>query len=236
MKCAFFILFLGFTISAFSQKEAKNLSFGFKSGVTYSSISDLSKVIVSESYYTGYSFNNKGKWGYTGGIFLNNKFEETISAIYTELSYAQLGNVLHYSDVKGLNYDITMKYQYVNWELLYKAYIYKGLHIGFGPRMGFNLSPSALFYKSNKEDLYGPDIRIQQQMRDVLKGRTNFAFGITTGWEFEGGFSFDFRYYYGLSDVVETEVNNFKFIENKNNNSYLQFTIGYAIPYTFNFF
>jgi hypothetical protein len=234
-----FLILLYFSTNAqpsLKKKETKNLQFGFKAGAVYSKITDLSKVLVSESYYTGYTFENKNTWGFTGGIFLNYKFEETISALYSELSYSRLGNLLQYSDIYDLNYDFIIEYDYVNLELLYKAYIFDGLHLGVGPRIGFNLSPGALFYFSNGEDIYGPDIRIQQQMRDVLKGRTNFSLGITAGYEFSNGISIDVRYYYGISDVMETEVNNFHFIENKNSSRYLQFTLGYAIPYDFKFF
>jgi hypothetical protein len=217
-------------------KETKNPQFGFKAGTVYSNITDLSKTLVSESYYTGYTFENYNKWGFTGGIFLNYKFEETISAIYSEISYSRLGNRLHYSDVQGLDYDFTVKYEYLNWELWYKAYIIGGLHVGIGSRLGFNLTPGALYYSSNGEDRFGPDIRIQQQMRDVLKGRTNFSAAVGAGFEIPNGLCIDVRYYYGISDVMETEVNNFHFIENKNLSRAIQVTLGIPISYDFRFF
>jgi len=70
-------------------------------------------------------------------------------------------------------------------------------------------------------------------MRDVIKGRTNFAPAVGIGYEFSNGLTLDARYYYGISDVIETEVNNFHFIENKNASRSLQITIGYVLPYTF---
>jgi len=193
-------------------------------------------VLVSESYYTGYTFENSEVWGFTGGVYINYKFEESISALYSEISYSRLGNKLHYSDIDDLNYDFIIKYDYLNLELWYKAYLYGGLHLGIGPRIGFNLTPGGLFYTSNGEDLFGPDIRIQQQMRDVLKGRTNFCLCVSAGYEFSNGLSIDARFYFGLSDVMETEVNNFHFIENSNASRVIQITLGYAIPYDLNFF
>jgi hypothetical protein len=235
------LLVLLFIFSAYAQRtvkenETRNLQFGLKAGTVRSRITDLSKVLVSESYYTGYSFDNKDVWSFTGGIFLNYKFSESISAFYSELSYSRLANLLQYSDVDELKYDFTLRYECINWELFYKAYVFKGFCLGIGPRIGFNLTPGNLFYKSNKADLYGPDIRIQQQMRDVLKGRSNFSVGIMAGYEFSFGGSIDFRYYYGVSDVLETEVNNFHFIENRNESRFMQVTLGYVIPYNFKFF
>jgi hypothetical protein len=231
-------LFVVARIEAQSGQNKNNnfLQVGIKAGADYTKITDLSKVLVSESYYTGYTFENSGLLGFTGGIYVNYKLGESISAIYAEISYAQVGNKLHYSDIDGLIYDFLLKYHYLNLELWYKVYLLKGLHVGMGPRIGLNLTPGDLFYTSNGELLYGPDIRIQQQMRDVLKGRTNFSLGVSLGYEFSNGLSIDARYYYGVSDIMETEVNNFHFIENTNSSRVLQITIGYAIPYNLHFF
>jgi len=216
-----------------SSNKTNDMQFGIKAGTVYTKITNLSKVLVSESYYTGYTFENSDVWGFTGGVYLNYKFEGSVSAIYSEISYSRLGNKLHYSDIDDFNYDFIVKYDYLNLEIWYKAYIIQGLYLGAGPKMGFNLTPGGLYYTSNGEDLFGPDIRIQQQMRDVLKGRTNFSLGVSIGYDFTFGLSIDVRYYYGISDVMETEVNNFHFIENNNASRVIQVTLGYAIPYEF---
>jgi hypothetical protein len=242
MKKAFVLLILMIFVLPLVAQQGRNrdnsslLQLGFKAGAGYSEITDLSKVLVSESYYTGYTFENSGVWSFTGGMYLNYKFQESISAIYFELSYSMVGNLLHYSDINDLNYDLELKYSYINLDFWYKAYLYGGLYLGAGPRMGFNLTPGGLYYTSNGEAQFGPDIRIQQQMRDVLKGRANFCLGIGTGYEFSFGLSLDVRYYYGLNDIMETEVNNFHFVENKNASRIFQVTIGYAIPYDLNLF
>ncbi len=239
MKKAFTLLLVLLTIFRIEAQPGRGsnktstMQFGVKAGSVYTKITNLSKVLVSESYYTGYTFENISVWGFTGGLYLNYKFEESISAIYAEISYSRLGNKLHYSDIDDFNYDFIVKYDYFNLEIWYKAYIFQGVYLGAGPKMGFNLTPAGLYYTSNGEDLYGPDIRIQQQMRDVLKGRTNFSIGLSAGYEFTFGLSFDVRYYYGISDVMETEVNNFHFIENNNASRIIQVTLGYVIPYDF---
>ncbi|MBS0012320.1 MAG: outer membrane beta-barrel protein [Bacteroidales bacterium] len=221
-------------LEAQSGRSASNdsyLQFGFKAGSANTSISGLAKVLVSESYYTDYTFENSSEWTFAGGIYLNYKFEQSISAIYSEIAYSRLGNKLHYSDIYDFIYDLSVRYDFLNLEFWYKAYIFNGLYLGTGPRLGFILTPGGLYYTSNGEDLYGPDIRIQQQMRDVLKGKNNICLGISTGYEFSFGLSVDVRFYYGLSDVMETEVNNFNFIENNNNSRIIQITLGYALPY-----
>jgi hypothetical protein len=219
-----------------SNNDDNYIQAGIKAGAGYTGISDLSKMLVSESYYTGYTFTNNGKLSFTGGLYFNYKFKESISAFYAEVSYSQLGSILHYSDVNELEYDLEIKYDYINLDFWYKAYLFGSLNVGLGPRIGFNLTPEGLFYTSNGEAIYGPDIRIQQQMRDVLKGKTNFSIGLSLGYELPFGLSIDARYYFGISDVIETEVNSFHFIENKNKSHVLQVTLGYAIPYNMKFF
>lgn len=238
MTVIFMVLLVTINIRAQSGRNQKDnyLQVGVKAGAAYTSVTDLSKVLVSESYYTGYTFSNKGEFAFTGGVYVNYKFTESISAFYGEISYSRLGNNLHYSDINELEYDFRIKYDYLNLEFCYKAYIFEGVHLGVGPRIGFNLSPEALFYKSNGEAIFGPDIRIQQQMRDVLKGRSNFSIGIGSGYEFSNGLSIDLRYYFGVNDVNETQVNNFHFIENSNSSRVIQLTLGYAINYNMKFF
>lgn len=230
------VITMSYSQPAQKMRESSNIQTGIKAGATYSNITNFSKVLVNEEYYTGYTFNNTKVWAPTFSFFLNYRFEESISSVNTEVSYTRLGNKLHYSDVKNLKYDCILKYDYINWELWYRIYPFKAVHIGIGSRFGFNLSPGALFYTSNGDSIFGPDIRIQQQMRDVLKGKTDFSLGLGLGFEIKNRIIFDVRYYYGVSDIMETEVNNFNFIENKNSSRSAQITIGYIIPYDFHFF
>jgi hypothetical protein len=231
LALSFLILWVDVFAQTKKNNTDKNIDIGIKIGTVYTKIMDVSQTLVSESYYTGYTFKNPYTMGFTGSIYINYKIKNSISAIYSEVSYCRLGNMLHYSDVNNLNYDLSLRYEYINWELFYKIYFIPGLHAGIGSRLGFNILPNNLFYTSNGEDRFGPDIEIQQQMRDVLKGRPNFSVGIGIGYEFNFGLNFDLRYYNGFSDVIETEVNTYHFIENKNLSRSFQFTIGYTLPY-----
>jgi hypothetical protein len=235
----YIVLMLVFSIPAQSQSKKYgdksgygNLTFGIKAGTTYSKISDLDRVLVSETYYTGYDFKNLYTWGGTAGVYINYKMEETILAIYSEIMYTKLGSLLKYSDVNDFNYDLQIKYNFIAWEMFCKAYVYKGLNIGVGPNLAFNITPDGLFYTSNGEATYGPDIRVQQDMRNVLKGKSNFSIGTEISYEFDFGVSIEAKYYYGLGDIMETLVNNYHFIETKNACNSFRFTIGYALPYS----
>jgi hypothetical protein len=185
--------------------------------------------------YNNSHFKANYIWGATTGVYINFRFQESISALYSQLAYSRLGTQLKGEDTNNFHFDLRLRYEYITWDLLYKAYIWNGLYLGLGPRLGFNLTPEALFYTSNGSDTYGPDIREQQKKRNVLKGRSDFSVGVGAGYELENGFSFHLRYYHGLNDVMETLANNNHYIEVQNSSRVFQFTIGYVLPYSMNF-
>lgn len=203
--------------------------FGFKAGAAYSGIANTGPMIVSETYYTGYSLKESDRIGAVAGFFVNYKFEETAMAIQPELTYARMGGLLDYSDVDGLDYTIDFKYEFVKLAFLVKVYPIKGFHAMAGPGLAYNISPANIYYTSSREDLYGPDIETRQQLRNVLKGKPDFSFCAGLGYEFENGMNIEASYSLGLSDVIETQVNSFKFVENSNKSHSVQLTIGYAI-------
>jgi hypothetical protein len=135
-------------------KDLPSLQFGLKAGGVYSKITNLDRVLVSETYYSGYKFTTNYTWGSTAGVYINYKLDETISAFYSELSYSRLGSVLKYADVNAFYYTAEIKYEMFNWELFYKAYITPWLPIGIGPRIGLNLTPDALVYTYSPEQTH----------------------------------------------------------------------------------
>jgi hypothetical protein len=113
---------------------------------------------------------------------------------------------------------------------LVKVYPAGGLFVGIGPQIGLNINNTNLTYESNMPEL-GPDLQIQQSLREVLKGKSDFSILAAFGYEFEMGLSLDARYRLGLTDVIETQSNGFNFIENKNWSHGFQFNVGFAIPF-----
>lgn len=222
------IFFLVVTISAEAQYSS-NIMFGIKAGANYSGISHTGSMIVSESYYSGYSLNEKDRLGSTAGIFVNYKFNGTIMAIQPELSYVRSGGMLNYSDINDLKYNIKFNYENIRIGFLVKAYPFGGFNIMAGPCLGYNFSPTNIYYKSNSESIYGPDLNTQQQLRNVLKGRPDFGIIAGIGYEFSFGLSIEACYTFGVSDVIETQINGYRFIENSNKTHSVQLTLGWAI-------
>lgn len=220
-------------VSAQYDLERSNLYFGLKVGGGYSGISNVGEIIVSESYYTDYTLENSRRMGLNVGVFLSVVFPDMYFGIQPEVSFSLQGSSLKYSDINELSYTMDFKYSYLNVGLMLKAYPLRGLSVFAGPQVGFNLTPTNISYLSNNGDKYeSPDIKVQQQLRNVLKGRTDFSLGVGLAYEFRFGLCVDFRYLFGISDVIETQVNSYKFIENSNTSQSMQLSVGYAIPFS----
>jgi hypothetical protein len=228
-EALFFVWFCAVFVRA---QYPVDLTYGVKIGGTWSKISNLSGMIISEDYYQGYSMESEPRWGATAGLFLNYKFPDTRIALQPEIMYTMQGGDLKYSDIKGLNYTIQFKYNYIALTTLVKVYIAGGFNLGAGPVLSFNLTPDNIEYKSNQSEFgFGDDIQTRQALRNVIKGKADFALSLNLGYEWENGLMIEGRYNLGLTDIIETQVNGYKFIENSNKSSVFILTISYAFNF-----
>ena len=138
--------------------------------------------------------------------------------------------------MNGLEYQIQFRYEYLNITPQFKIYplaeygdAISGFHIGIAPQIGVNLASTNIFYTSNTE-VIGQDLQIQQNLREVLKGKNNFSLGLSVGVEI-GRLFFEGRWNIGFTDVIETQANGYYFIENKNRSQSYLVTVAYAIPF-----
>lgn len=205
--------------------------YGFKAGATYSSIDELATTIIRPIYpEETYNVNFEELLGFTGGVFVYYRFNESSFAIQPEITYGDQGGIFNYDDVNGLEYTIAMKYSYLRLAPIIKIYPVAGLNLELGAQLGFNLNTNNLDYTSNMPEL-GPDLQIQQSLREVLKGNNNVSFMLGAGYDFPNGLGINLRYAYGISDVIETQANGFYFIENRNPSQSISATLSYAIPF-----
>ena len=183
------------------------------------------------------------RFGWTGGTFLNFTFENGALGIESEIMYAQQGSDLQFNNAeKDFNWKMQFNYQYINALGLFKVYPwggserpFSGLNTSVGAQLGFTLASQNIMYTSGGPGRlpdWGTDLQQQQQLRNVLKGKTNFGFNLNLGYEFRKfGLTVDARYYMGLTDVVETQSNSYNFIENKNSNTAFQFCVGWDFSF-----
>lgn len=231
-KIIFTILASFLSQLCYSQYES-DYSIGVMGGASIGKIENLGGIIISEDYYSNYKLQENSKVKGMGGLFFNARIPETILAFQPEVSYSCKEMNLRYDDVYKLWYDMDFKYQFVNVGVMAKVYPVAGLNLEAGFQMGFNVTPNKIEYKSNGEELglSGSDIETRDQLRKVLKGNNDFSVMAGLSYEFPFGLCIDGRYLWGLSDVVTTEYNPYKFVENENRTSSIVVTVGYAYSF-----
>ena len=262
MRFIFFLILLIFFVSKTKAQFENRFSAGIKSGVAYSTISGIDEIIHPEAYWnrSKFSFEPQGRFGYAGGFFINYKSTgfDSFFAIHSEINFRMGGERMFYRQPAGfyiklinniptevpypeLNYEMEFLYNYLEISTLVKFYPFakmktispKGLNIGIGPQISFNLSPNQITYTSDSPiDDASPtatDPNIQNDLRLSLEGQNIFSGLINLGYEFPMGLAFDFRYGYGLNDAIETIFNFDKWINNKNRPEFFQFGVYYNL-------
>lgn len=234
MKNMYFFLLLLFMLPAIAvtgQLGDDEFHYGFNAGVTSSRIGDIQTTIIRPVFPEGsYTTSVRDRQGITAGFFIYHRFRNSALAVHPEVSFAMYGGDFLYQDIEELEYTMSFKYQYFNIATLVKVYPAGGFFVGLGPQIGLNINNTNLSYTSNMPEL-GPDLQIQQSLREVLKGKSDVSVLAALGYDFEFGLVLEARYKLGLTDTIETQSNGFNFIENNNWSRGFQFTVGFAIPF-----
>ncbi len=229
MKVILFLIIFSysFNVAVYSQNET-NITYGLKFGVLQSKITNLPESINGRDN----SFNNsviksEGRYGLEGGFFLNFKLYDTRVAIQPEILFRQAGEKIKYHDTVGKEFELGLHYSYLQIGALYKVYPYEGLNLGFGAFYGISLSPNNITYTSNEaRGMY--DVATRQFYQDGLDGADDFSICFALGYELHKSIHFDFRYYLGVKDVVNSNPSSFQFIENQNRSGVFCFSLGYS--------
>ncbi|MBC6995661.1 porin family protein [Neolewinella lacunae] len=230
-RILFSLLLLSTVGSLRAQPEADTWFYGFKAGATYHRIAEIGTTIIPDVFpQDSYSTEIAPQLGFAGGVVFYHRFYKSRFAIQPEILFASRGGDFNYSDVRDLEYSIGFNYQYLSLGGLIKTYPGGGLHFGVGAQVAFNVATDKLTYLSNMPEL-GPDLQIQQSLREVLVGSNDINVLLQAGYDFPFGLMVEARYVLGLKDVLETRANGFNFIENTNRSSGFQITLGWLIEF-----
>lgn len=236
MKKIILLILLVSTSKFFAQN--REITYGLFGGGIYSSMSNLPDVIVPKGIYEGYTLEEKGKFGGTGGAFINWKYPYAKVSIQTEISYSGQSTDLNYEDIEGLKYKMTFGYSYINVGAQFKYYPVEGLYVGFGPYVSFNIAGDNIKYSSNAQEIFAdsgtyfePDANVQRVLKESLTGKNYFSGIFSLGYEFNSNFSIGARYTLGLTDALTTEENGHRYTENKNKINSVSLIIGYSFDF-----
>ena len=146
-------------------------------GQVIKSISVGPKIGVNISSWGGDDFDTESRTGLHLGAFARAKFSEQFS-LQPELYYSAQGTVC---SCRGSKIPVN----YLNFPVLARIDVYKGLYLNAGPQIGFLLSA-----KDGDDD----------SAEDEFKG-TDFSFVIGAGYELPFDLHVHLRYNIGLSNI-----------------------------------
>ena len=223
-------LCLVLSIFSVSPSQAQVYSFGGKAGATYSKISNLSTIILSEPYFLNYTIKETGRVGWNLGIFYEYKLEDERLGFQSEIMFSNQGGDVQFRNYeKDFNYNMEFAYQYINIVGLAKWFPYEGkVSLGAGPFFGINVATRNIKYKSwgaGKLDVFGTDLQQEQQLRNVLRGKNNFGLALDLGYDINSVVKIGGRWYWSGTNAVETQSNSYNFIPAKNANTVWEFSV-----------
>lgn len=238
MKKLAFIGLMAISSAFLHAQYAREITYGANVGAMYSKMDNIAGAIIPEGY-AGYTTKEKSQIGAMGGFFLNWAYPDEKISFQPELYYSLQNTDFEYSDVKGLRYNVKLKYQNLNFGFLFKYYFTDKLYVGAGPFLTLNLVKDNLEYSSNGAELsaqsgvyFEPDIIVQRTLKRSFEGKDYFHAGFAAGYEFDNGINLGFRYHLGLSDAWATQENGHRFRENSNKVNSFSLQIGYRFNFT----
>lgn len=225
--------------------SAQGLTPGLRLGATYGSMDGIAKTIIRDEWYPDGSYATSDRFRLRAliGAYLDiqpTNVEWLRLEVSVDYEHAWGPSKKDPSDLDGAgNHD----FEYMDWfngntantadSLRYRLWFnYSYVDIGvvtnlmfigndafrLGPcigfNVGFNVTPKSLSYRSNHPEL-GPDLQIQENLSNVLRGKTA-AWLIGGVGAQVGRVDLFARYRLGLNDLVVTEANSYNFIDNKN--------------------
>lgn len=222
--CLIFVMILMslfFPLKMEAQENIPNFNYGIKAGLNLANIN--SSNLPLEEF-------TKNRLGFHGGLVFEYRFHQFF-ALGAEVLYSQQGvkSESHYieieppgelggSPVNNINNEslisLTGKYDYLNFPVVAKVYLFKGLFVSAGPQFSILLSA--------KEEYSDIEFDAKEEM-------DNFDFGLNFGVGFQSamGLFISTNYYLGLNNISAFNYRNELGFNPKLHQGVWQFSVGY---------
>lgn len=208
--------------------------FGIRFGGGMSINPKMDGILVSEDYYSNYTFKDKWQTVPVLGIFVQYHRPQSVIAVEGGICYWQKSSKLIYDDKEGLHYTVTPRYNFLGIATFFKIFPWcKGFNIAVGGRAGANLNSKGIAYESNQEDekfsgfQFATVAETERLMREKLTGNPEVSIGGGFGYEIGRHWGIDLRYFYGVSSTIKTETNTFNWVEKSTHSHSLELTVSY---------
>ena len=179
------------------------ISFGVKTGLNLSSINGG---FTGEK--NGVTFLRNGYPSILIGVVSEINISEKF-AFQAELIYSPQGNKFEINQSNPgweiQTFEQEIKSNYINIPLMAKYYIKEGFSLEAGPQVGFLLSSKSKWTETWFDGLNDPDL--YSGSRDIKDYKSSIDYGLNfgIGYKLDNGLNFGIRYYFGLSNINNSD-------------------------------
>ena len=203
------------------------LTLGFHVGASCSSVGNITTMLESNDVRPDYEWEKMPRWSPAADLYL--EYMRGRVGVTSKLGYYSQGLKLT-KTLPRWEEKYRFAFHYATLGIYMKLYCYKGLYMGIGGRISYNLTPDGIDYSSNRYVNYAFYEKQQQEhLRETFEGRTEAAPGILIGHEFDFGLQVEALYHFGANDIIKTHDNKYGYTERRNNTNMIEIKIGYII-------
>lgn len=112
---------------------------GIRLGGGYSINNHIDRILVSENYYSNYSFDNKGLFVPSAELFFLYREPGSLCGVEAGIAYYNKTARVRYEDRNELNYTLSTRYHHLGLAAYLNLYPFRGrnsLHVSLGGRIG----------------------------------------------------------------------------------------------------
>lgn len=224
------------TCAMASAQYKSDAMYGIKAGMSLCKMTGIPNMLVSEGYYSGYSFSDDYRPSISTSIFLSYQIPQSPIGIEGQVSYDAINTRTTYNDVEKFTYTVDGRIQTVGASAHVKGYAYKGLFLSAGIGYGWNLTSGIFSYSSNSSEIdWGEshvptDEETTDEFTEAFGGNGLVYLPLSIGYELPLGLTIEAFYRRGLNNVVSTRTNRHDFGENDNRINSFGLLIGRGLP------
>ncbi len=224
------------TCASATAQYKSSATYGVKAGAGVSKMPGISEMLVSEGYYSGYSFTEDFRPSFSASIFLSYKIPRSPLGLEGRVLFDAVSTRATYDDIEGFTYTLDTKLRTIGASAHAKGYAYKGLYLSAGIGYGRNLAKDIFSYSSNSSDMDWGDLHVPtdeettDELAEAFAGSGSVYLPLALGYEFPIGLNVEAFYRHGLSDVVTTRANRHDFGEADNRLNSFGMLVGWGLP------
>lgn len=207
---------------------SENLMFGLKAGAERCQMTGLSNMMITEENRPLYTLSDEIVYVPSVSLFAHYHFSESQIALEGVIGYRQTSaEAQRASDFDTESF--VARLHHVTAGVNFRFYVIKGLNVAIGMEAGPCINGTTIMEYNSQSCSNSQLMQRREHIRECIKGRHTALADVVLGYELPIGFSVEAIYRKGLTDLIETGVNNYGFTECSNRSSYIGVSIGWAI-------